>query len=93
MFLLIGAVANVIYALENTKILQSVMMIIQSEHSFFTSSDDEQLWNALRRVRNTEILTAVSMGEYILCVKSCVVFEVYVTHDSFIIKVTIYIIE
>lgn len=62
-FLLVGAVANVMYALENTMILQSIMMIMQSDHSIFTTSDDEQLWNALWRVRNTEIITAVSMGQ------------------------------
>ena len=61
-FLLVGAVANVMYALENTMILQSTMMIMHSDHSIFTSNDVEQLWNALWRVRNAEIVTAVSTG-------------------------------
>ena len=53
-------VVNVKHASGNTNIMKNVMTMMQSDHSIFTTSDDKELYYALRRVRNAEIVTAVS---------------------------------
>ena len=58
--LLVGTVTNVMYASANTNIMKSVMVIMSHDHSIFTTSEDKELYNALRRVRNAEVVTAVS---------------------------------
>ena len=39
------------------------MAMMQTDHSMFTTSDDEELYDALRRVRTAEVVTAVSSYE------------------------------
>ena len=62
MLLFVGGVANGMYALENTRIMEVVMAMMQTDHSMFTTGDDEELYEALRRIRTAEVVTAVSTG-------------------------------
>ena len=50
------------YASENSCIMEVVMVMMQTDQSMFTTSDDEELYEAVRRVRAAEVVTAVSTG-------------------------------